>query len=69
MMLQPPAPRVQDHQPADVAALTLRMRGDVEQALGGGAILGRPAIPRAIRERRDFVPSRNTSVVTFALLS
>ncbi len=36
MVLQPLAPRVEDHQPADVATKALRIARDLEQGLGGG---------------------------------
>ena len=51
MVLQPLAPRVEDHQPANVATQALRIPGDLEQGVGGG--LKQPVVHHALVDERE----------------
>ena len=63
MMLEALAPRVQDHQPADVGAESLRIRRDVAEGLRGGlkqevvhhALVGERDACERLRHREDDV--------------
>ena len=51
MVLQPLAPRVEDHQPANGATQALRIPGDLEQGVGGR--LKQPVVHHALVDERE----------------